>query len=78
MVQYNELNRCMQNLGEVKVKVSMHTTEVQESGDVLFRPDQAVCFALDALKETSKKAKKAGNYYHSQFFLQTMFPHTVQ
>ena len=61
MVTYNEVIKNLQNMGEVNVKLAMHAMDVQESGEVLFRRNQPVCFLLDAEKP-AKKAKKACDF----------------
>ena len=71
---YDEVIRSLQNLGEVTIKLSMHSADLDDSGHNTFRQDKPVCFALDALKENpAKKAKKAGNFEY--FEIESHFDH---
>lgn len=52
---YHDAISALENLGEVSLKLSMHTMDKQDSGPCLFRADKVVCFALDPPKEAKRK-----------------------
>lgn len=52
---YHDAISALENLGEVSLKLSMHTMDKQDSCPCLFRADKVVCFALDPPKEAKRK-----------------------
>ncbi len=46
----------LENIGEIKVKLSMHSLDKQEStGAITICQQKTVCFVLDPLKESKRK-----------------------
>ena len=52
---YQEAIKTLENLGEVNVKLACHSM-AKDNGILVIRPDKAVCFSLDPLKEKKRKA----------------------
>lgn len=66
VVTFGHVLNTLQNLGEVNIKISMHVSDVQEAGGILFRREQPVCFCLDPLKDDKKK--KASQHFTLKSF----------